>query len=111
MYSKAVDEVRTALPAIEPPRACVTTEGGLGKVSYVDGLTEQDIRTAIKNSSGYRPSLFVPEAAHISECIYLLTKVLIYRIAHICGDGRHRLSVSSSDKLYDCRCPVVQFFA
>jgi len=36
-------------------------------VSYVDGLTEADIRTAIKNSSGYRPSLFVPEASF--ECI------------------------------------------
>jgi len=44
VYSKAIDEV-----------------------SYHDGLTEADIRTAIKNSSGYRPSLFVPEASF--ECI------------------------------------------
>jgi len=36
-------------------------------VSYHAGLTEADIRTAIKNSSGYRPSLFVPEASF--ECI------------------------------------------
>jgi len=44
VYSKAIDEV-----------------------SYHTGLTEADIRTAIKNSSGYRPSLFVPEASF--ECI------------------------------------------
>jgi len=37
------------------------------EVSYHDGLTEADIRTAIKNSSGYRPSLFVPESSF--ECI------------------------------------------
>ena len=35
----------------------------IDEVSYHDGLTEADIRTAIKNSSGYRPSLFVPEVS------------------------------------------------
>lgn len=33
------------------------------EISYLDGLTEQDIRTSIKNSAGYRSALFVPETA------------------------------------------------
>jgi dynamin 1-like protein len=33
------------------------------EISFLDGLTEQDIRTSIKNSAGYRSALFVPETA------------------------------------------------
>ncbi|WFC96594.1 dynamin GTPase [Malassezia brasiliensis] len=35
----------------------------LGSINPVQNLTVQDIRTAIRNSTGPRPSLFVPEAA------------------------------------------------
>jgi len=33
------------------------------EISYLDSLSEQDIRTSIKNSAGYRSALFVPETA------------------------------------------------
>lgn len=36
---------------------------GLEKIDPIDGLTEYDIRTAIRNATGPRPTLFVPEVA------------------------------------------------
>lgn len=38
----------------------------LQEVDPLDGLSDEDIRTAIHNATGPRSALFVPEASYIS---------------------------------------------
>jgi len=48
----------------------------IGEISFLDGLSEQDIRTSIKNSAGFRSALFVPESAFESLVVRQIERLL-----------------------------------
>eukprot|EP00658_Telonema_sp_P-2_P015693 TRINITY_DN1605_c0_g1_i4.p1 TRINITY_DN1605_c0_g1~~TRINITY_DN1605_c0_g1_i4.p1 ORF type:complete len:677 (-),score=149.15 TRINITY_DN1605_c0_g1_i4:391-2421(-) len=84
------------------------------EISYLDGLSEQDIRTSIKNSAGYRSSLFVPETAFESlvkrqierllkpseQCVQLIFEEL-RRIALQCERRELQRFPALRSKLYE----------
>lgn len=59
----------------------------LATIDPFEGLTDQDIRTAIYNANGTRPSLFVPEMS-----FDLLVRKQIARLEQVrdCGVSRWR---------------------